>query len=260
MIKNTLHKSFQFAEKGDPTAFERTSMFEGHLLQPINAEAMSMPDSFSAWIFAVLLFCFVVAGWLLSFNTKRVWKTLDALSGNRGFGRLLKERSLFSEQLLSLPFIILILFCFSLFVLRMGMFFGVWGVAGVGTLLIFGQMVLVVGLLYLFKIAVIKFFAWIFKEQVSSRLYVLNLFVFNAGFALLLLPFLLVSFFGDSWFQTYVVYAMIFLFAVWFIWRAVRSFSILNSTTKFSYVHNFLYLCTLEIGYYLSIYLILSQH
>ncbi|MCL2414439.1 MAG: DUF4271 domain-containing protein [Bacteroidales bacterium] len=250
---------FEFAEKGDPTAFERASMFEGHLLQPINAEALPMPDSFSAWIFALLFFSFVVAGWLLNFGMKYVRQMPDALFGNRGFGRLTKERNLFSEQLV-LPFIILILLCFSLFALRVGMLFGYWDVSGVETLIVFGQLVLVVGLLLLLKIAIIKVFAWVFKEQASSRQYLLNLFVFNASFALLFLPFLLVSFLGNSWFQTNIVYAMIFLFAVWFIWRAIRSFLILISATKFSYVHNFLYLCTLEIGYYLSVYLILSQH
>jgi len=254
-----ISQCFDFAEKVNPSTFQRTSVFEEHLLQPVNLEALPMPDSFGAWIFVVLLLCFVVATWLLIFSVKYVRLIPNAIFGSRGFGNLLKERNLFFRQVF-LPFIVLALLCFSLFVLRIGMFFGVWGISGAETLIIFGQVVVVIGLLCLFKIAIVKAFAWIFKEQASTRQYLLNLFVFNAGLALLLLPFLLVSFFGDSWFQTYVVYAMILLFAVWFIWRAIRSFIILISTTKFSYVHNFLYLCTLEVGYYLLVYLILSQY
>jgi len=254
-----LSQCFEFAERGDPTAFERTSMFEGHLLQPVNLDVLPMPESFGAWVFVFLLFGFVMFAWLFSFNMERVLRIPNALLSNRGFGRLTKNGNLFAESLF-LPLIILVLVCFSLFVFRIGLFFGFWDFLGIETLIIFGQVVLAVGLLYLLKVALIKTLAWIFKEQAVARQYLLNLFVFNAGFAIILLPVLLVSFFGDSWLQTNVVYIMIFLFAVWFIWRAVRSFLVIISETKFSYVHNFLYLCTLEIGYYLSIYLILSRY
>ena len=218
-----------------------------------------MPDVFSAWIFALLFFCFVLFAWLTSFNLKRVGQMLNALLGNRGFTRLMKDGNVFSEQLF-LPFIILILFCMSLFAFRVGMMLEYWDIASVETLATFGQVMLGIGLLYVVKVVIIKISAWIFKEQVSATQYLLNLFVFNAGLTLLFLPLLLVAFFGDSWLQMTVVYIMFFLFAVCFIWRAVRSFLITISTTKFSYVHNFLYLCTLEIGYYLSIYLILSRY
>jgi len=254
-----LHRSFEFAEKVCPTEFQRPSMFEGHLLQPINVEALLIPDSFSAWVFALLLFCFVVAAWLLSFGLKHIQRLPNAFFGNRGFNRLAKERSYLSQQLL-LPVIIFTLFCVALFVLRVGMLFEIWEITGIETLLNFGQIALFVGLLYAIKIAIIKIVAWIFKEQAAARQYLLNLFMFNAGLAILLLPFLLMSFFGDVWFQTNVVYTMIFLFAGWFVWRAIRSFAVLISATKFSYVHNFLYLCALEIGFYLSVYLILSRY
>jgi len=254
-----LHKSFEFAEKVSPTEFQRPSMFEGHLLQPINAEALLIPDSFSAWIFALLLFCFMMSAWLLIFGIKHFQRLPNAFFGNRGFSRLAKERAFFSQQLL-LPLIILTLFCLSLFVLRIGMMYEWWDISGLETLLIFGQIMLFIGLLYLVKIALIKVVAWIFKEQVSGRLYIMNLLLFNVTLAMMLLPFLLMSFFGDTWFQANVVYGMMILFAVWFVWRAIRNYFVLISATKFSYVHNFLYLCTLEIGFYLSVFLILSRH
>jgi hypothetical protein len=254
-----LHRSFEFAEKVCPTEFQRPSMFEGHLLQPINAEALLIPDSFSAWIFALLLFCFMMSAWLLIFGIRHFQRLPNAFFGNRGFTRLAKERAFFSQHLL-LPLIILALLCLSLFVLRIGMMYEWWEISGVETLLIFGQIVLFIGLLYLVKIALVKIVAWIFKEQASARLYIMNLLLFNVILAMLLLPFLLMSFFGDTWFQANVVYGMMILFAVWFVWRAIRNYFVLISATKFSYVHNFLYLCALEIGFYLSVFLILNQH
>ena len=185
-MKNIYH-SFEFAEKVDPNAFERVSMFEGHLLQPINTEALPIPDSFSAWIFALLFFGFVLFVWLLSFNVKRVWQILGALFGNRGFSRLTKDGNLFSEQLF-LPFVVLMILIFSLFAFRVGMLLELWDISGIESLATFGQVLLGVGLLYVVKVVIIKIRGWIFKEQVASGLYILNSFVFNAGLTLLFLP------------------------------------------------------------------------
>ena len=257
-MKEYCNKSFEFAEIVDPTTFERVSMFEGHLLQRVNAEALSTPDSFSAWIFVLLFFGFVMFAWLLSFNIKRVIQLLSALFGNRGFNRLIKEGNLFSEPVF-FPLVILLLIGLSLFAFRVGMLAGLWNIAGLETLFTYGQVMLGVGALYLVKVVIIKIRAWIFKDQSAAILYLQNLFVFNSSLTLMFFPLLLLAFFADLWLQTIVVYVMIFLFAGWFIWRGVRSFLVINSATKLSYVHNFLYLCTLEIGYYLLVYVILSR-
>jgi hypothetical protein len=246
------------AEKVDASTFQRISVFENHLLTPVNTESLLIPDSFSAWFFALLLFGFVLFAWLMSFNIKRVGQMFGALFGNRGFARLTRDGDMFSEQLF-FPFVILMLLCFSLFVFRIGMLFEFWDMLGPETIAIYGQAVLGVGILYLVKVVFVKISAWIFKEQAAAKQYLLNLFVFNTSLTLLFLPLLLVAFFGDSWLQTSVVYTMIFLFAGCFIWRGIRSFLVTMFATKFSYVHIFLYLCTLEIGYYLLVYVVLNQ-
>jgi hypothetical protein len=256
-MKN-LSNCFEFAEKVNSETFQRVSMFEGHLLQPVNTEVLPISQPFSGWIFALLFFGFVLFAWLLTFNLKRVGQILGAIFGGRGFSKLTKDGHLFFEQLL-LPLIILILVSFSLFAFRIGMFLEFWDISNFDSLIIFGQVLFGVGMLYLIKVVIIKVSAWVFKEQAAATQYLLNLFVFNVGLSLLFLPFLLVVFFGDVWLQTTVVYMMIFLFAVWFIWRAIRSFLVILPTTKFSHIHNFLYLCTLEIGIYLLVYAILSQ-
>ncbi|MDR0437284.1 MAG: DUF4271 domain-containing protein [Bacteroidales bacterium] len=248
----------ELAEKVDVETFERISMFDGHLLKIINTEGLSMPNPYSAWFFALLFFSFVLFAWLMSFNIKRVGRLLGALFGNRGFSRLTRDGDVFSEQLF-FPIIILMLLCFSLFVFRVGMILGFWTMLEPETIAIYGQVMVGVGLLYLVKVIFIKISAWVFKEQTAATQYLLNLFVFNTSLTLLFLPLLLMAFFGDSWLQTSAVYTMIFLFAVWFIWRGVRSFSVTMSLTKFSYVHNFLYLCTFEIGYYLLVCVILNR-
>ena len=249
---------FEFAEKINPETFLRVSVFEGHSLQPVNTDVLPIQDTYNAWIFALLFFCFVLFAWLVSFNIKRIGQVLSALFGNRGFTQLTKDGNLFTEQFF-LPFVALMLLGLSLFAYRVGVVFDFWDIKSPETLTHFGQIMLGIGLLYLVKVVIIKITAWIFKEQASASQYLLNLFVFNSALTLCFLPLLLVAFFGDLWLQTGIIHAMIFLFAVWFIWRAIRSFSVIISTTKFSYVHNFLYLCTLEIGYYLLVYVILNR-
>ncbi len=251
----TIKPVFDFAETVEIGTFERSSIFDGHLLTPVHTNELPVPDLFNAWFFALLFFGFVLYAWLISFNIKRMGHLTNALFGTRGFNRLMKEGNIFSEQLF-FPLMILIVLCFSLFAFRIGMMLGFWDMLGPETILTYGYTALGVGLLYLGKIAVIKIIAWIFKEQTAAQQYMLNLFAFNTNLTLLFLPLLLVVFFGNLWLQTGVLYAMIFLFAVWFIWRGIRSFSITISVTKFSYVHNFLYFCTLEIGYYLLVYVV----
>jgi hypothetical protein len=245
------------AEKVEVGMFKQTSVFAEHLLKPVNSEGLPISEPFSAWFFALLFFGFVLFAWLMSFNVKRVGQMLSALFGNRGFARLTRDGDVFSEPFF-LPLTVLILLCFSLFAFRVGMLLEFWDMFGTETIVIYGQVALGVGLLYLVKVIIVKIIAWIFKEQVAATHYLLNLFVFNAGLALLFLPLLLAAFFSDFWFQTSMVYAMIFLFVGWLIWRGIRSFLVTISLTKFSYVHNFLYLCTLEIGYYLLVYAISS--
>ena len=244
-------------EKVDIGTFQRVSMFEEHLLKPVNTDYKEIFNQFSVWGFALLFFSLVLFAWLMSFNLKRVGQVLGALFGTRGFSRLTRDGNVFSEQFF-LPLVVLMLLCLSLFVFRVGTLLEFWGILGSETITIYGQIVFGIGLLYLVKVVIIKISAWIFKEQVTATQYLLNLFVFNTGLTLLFLPLLLIAFFGASWLQDWIVYAMIFLFAGWFIWRGVRSFLVINSATKLSYVHNFLYLCTLEIGYYLLVYVILS--
>jgi hypothetical protein len=258
LAKTNLSDCFEFAEKVNSETYIRVSMFEGHSLQPVNTDVLPIPDLFSGWIFVVLFFCFVLFVWLLSFSIKRIMQIVGAFFGNRGFTRLTKDGNVFSEPLF-LPFLMLMMLCLSLFAFRVGMLFGFWNILGVETLITFGQVVIGVGMLYLLKVVIIKITAWIFKEQVAASLYLLNLFVFNANLTLIFLPFLLVAFFGYSWLQTSAVYLMLLIFAGWYVWRAIRSFLEIISVTKFSHVHNFLYLCTLEIGYYLLVYVFLSQ-
>jgi len=199
----------------------------------------------------------------MSFHIKRVGQIFGALFGNRGLGRLTRDGDVFSEQLF-FPLIILILFCFSMSVFQIDMTLGFWTILEFETSFTYELVMAGVGLLYLAKVVFVKISAWIFKEQTAASQYLLNLFVFNASLALVCLPLLLIvffceSYFDNSWLQTGAVYVMIFLLAVGFIWRGVRSFFIIKSLTKFSYVHNFLYLCSFEIGSYLFAYVVLIQ-
>ena len=237
---------------------ELISMFEGHLLKPVHTKALPMPDVYNEWFFALLFLGFVLFAWLMSFNIKRVGQIFGALFGNRGFGRLLRDGDVFSEQIFA-PFVALMLLCFSLFIFRIGMLMEFWGMLDTATIAIYGQIILGIGLIYLIKVGLIKISAWIFKEQTAASQFLLNEFLFRISLTLLFFPLSLLAFFGDPWLQTSIIYVMIFLFAVWFVWHGIRSFFITISLTKFSYVHNFLYLCTLEIGYYLLVYVILNQ-
>ena len=255
---SVLKPFFELSETVDANTFLCPSVFQEHALKPINDAGLPILNSFNEWFFAVLFLGLVLYAWIVSFNIKRVGQMMNAIVGNRGFNRLTREGDVFSEQLF-FPLIVLIVLCFSLFAYRIGMVFNLWKMSEPNAIITYGKVMFSVGALYLGRVILVKIHAWIFKEQNAAHHYLLNVFVFNTMISLLLLPLLLVAFFGDLRIQTGILYAMFFLSAICYVWRGFRSFALINSLTKFSYFHNFLYLCTLEIGYYLSVYVVLNK-
>ncbi len=68
----TIKPVFDFAETVEIGTFERSSIFDGHLLTPVHTNELPVPDLFNAWFFALLFFGFVLYAWLISFNIKRM--------------------------------------------------------------------------------------------------------------------------------------------------------------------------------------------
>ncbi|MDR2906659.1 MAG: DUF4271 domain-containing protein [Bacteroidales bacterium] len=251
------HPVFELPEPVEVGMFQRPSLFSEHLLKPVHAEVVPRKEPFSDWLYVLLFGCFVLYAWLLTFNIKRVGQILGATLGHRRFSRMQHNGNVFAEPFF-FPFLLLVVLCFSLVVFRLGAWFDAWPLQGSNVLTSFGGIVAGVGLMYLLKVMLIKISSSIFKEQAAGMLYLQMLFVFNVSISLFFIPLLLMAFLAETQVQTATLWVMIFLFAVWYIWRGVRSFWEVKLLTKFLYVHNFLYFCTLEIGYYLLIYVVVN--
>lgn len=249
--------AFDFSGTLDISSYQCSSVFQHHSLRPLNDELLPILDSFNEWFFVVLFLSFTLYAWVMGFNFKRIGQMITATAEHRGFNRLIRDGNIFSEQIF-FPLIALIVFCFSLLMYRAGILLDYWEMNEPNAILHYGQILLGFGMLYLVRVVLIKIHAWIFKEHAAAHHYLLNLFVFNTVLSLFFLPLLLVTFFGEPRLQTGIFYILFFLLSGWYIWRWIRSFFYINSLTKFSYVHNFLYLCTLEIGYYLLVYVALK--
>jgi hypothetical protein len=115
---------------------------------------------------------------------------------------------------------------------------------GIGTLLVFLELLGIYIAFSALKISVIWLISVTFKNKETAKEYIQNILIYNLVLGILLLPVLLLIIYTYHELFLYVagglVLIMIFL-------RFIRGVAIGLSDSKFSLFHLFLYLCTLEI-------------
>ncbi len=227
-------------------AVERPSMFVPHQLQQKHFSEISQVKEDRSWFFGLLLLGFVLYAWIFSSGIQRVIQLVSASFQTRSYNKLTREGNLFGERSF-FPLLFLIVLCLSLFFFRIGTEYGFQHFSDKEQWNLFGKCFLGICIILILKILFIRISAWLFKEQAAGANYLSLLFIFDSCMALTFLPLLLASFFGDLWLQKITLYIMIFIIVTGFIFRFFRLVLLGINTTKFSFVHNFLYFCTLEI-------------
>jgi hypothetical protein len=116
--------------------------------------------------------------------------------------------------------------------------------AGLGNLLLFAGFLGVYIVLFLLKIFVIWLISVIFKNPSTASEYIQNILIYNLVLGIIFLPLLLLMTFT---FRDIILYISIGIALILMGLRFIRGIAIGLSDTKFSLIHLFLYLCTLEI-------------
>ena len=116
--------------------------------------------------------------------------------------------------------------------------------SGISSLLLFAGFLGIYILIFLIRIIVIRVISLIFKNPATASEYIQTIIIFNLVMGILMLPLLLIMAFT---LRDIVLYIAIGLAFILMVLRFIRGFSIGLSDTKFSLIHLFLYLCTLEI-------------
>lgn len=221
----------------------RTSVFVQHHLQPKNPVAKLHTGGPGDWVVAILLTGFFLLAWNHVFNPGRFLQVIKAALSRRYVNQLIREGNLFTERI-SIALIILYLITVSLLLYLINS-----RITGIRPETVPDWMVylfILAGLaVYLFaKVSLIVILGMIFKTKEATYHYLLNMMLFAAVSAPLLLFLLVLMVYIP---QNALFYPALALLSLFIIIRFIRGFLIGSELTKFSYLLLFVYLCSLEI-------------
>ncbi|MCA6361451.1 MAG: DUF4271 domain-containing protein [Bacteroidetes bacterium] len=120
----------------------------------------------------------------------------------------------------------------------------------------YGALALAFVLLYLIKSVATRFMGFVFDKKEAALEYIYNILLFNKTLGLLLFPVTVLLAFAHEIPPEWLVFTGLGLWGIILVYRLFRGILIGLSTSGFSLVYIFLYLCTLEI---LPFFVILKQ-
>lgn len=107
--------------------------------------------------------------------------------------------------------------------------------------------ILLSGLIYFIKLAILKFIGWAFKMEQATNDYLYNVFLINKILGVALLPFSIILAFGSGNWLNLIFIVAIALGIILLFNRYTRSWSSLGSFFQFSKFHFFMYFCASEL-------------
>lgn len=198
------------------------------------------------WVFIALVAIFILLMWLRRINPKKMWVYLSAFYNRRALNELFDE-----ENLLSSPFSLIL---FLAFCLTGGLFItkaiGVVGGSQTTDFTNYTTFGLFAGgllIVYAAKIIFIQLIGFIFKIYPLARQYAFNVYLLNNILGLMLIPLVALAYYTGAPADVWATYTGIALFALFFVLRFVKAFTIEGVAAPLNLLYLFLYLCTLEI-------------
>jgi len=223
------------------------SLFKSHNLQIKNFETGQLRKTNENWIAFILLFCIILFTYIRFNYRKRLGQIFKAFFSERDVNQLVREGNLFYEGI-SVPLFINYTLIISLFVYFASKNFHRTIQYSSG-LIIYGKIILIMGLIYLLKILIVQVIGFIFKSIKETTQHILIIYIFNQVLGLILLPFLIIIYYATYFasFNSYVFYSALIMVLLVYLFRIFRLAFFGLFQSKFSNFYLFLYLCTVEI-------------
>ena len=208
------------------------------ILQPLTS-----PELKNNWIFWILLAGFVVLTMVRYYHEKRLRLFGSSIFKRSAAIQLIRESPIYSHRSF-FPMLLIYIISITLLIFQSVEITSPGSTEGIKTLLVFLEFLGIYVAFSLVKILVIWLISVTFKNKETAKEYIQNILIYNLVTGILLLPLLLLIIYTYHELFLYLagglVLIMIFL-------RFIRGIAIGLSDSKFSLIHLFLYLCTLEI-------------
>lgn len=224
-----------------------TNLYHGHFLHPANDHPLAKTGTSPDWFFPILLLVLSIYAALRIFYTKYFSQMVLAFVNNNLTNQIVRDENILVQRTstyLSLVFNLIA----ALFLYLISLHYG-WNLGGVGTgfnrFLFFAVLI---SFVYALKFLVLKISGRLFNLEREMATYIFNTFLINNILGIVLLPFIFLMAYNQVVSTQWFIVLGLSIVALAFGYRIFRGILIGLSTSTFSLLYLFLYLCTLEIA------------
>lgn len=224
-----------------------TDLYHGHFLHPANQTPISKTASSPDWFFPILLLVLSVYAALRIFYTKYFSQMVLAFVNNNLTNQIVRDENILVQRTstyLSLVFNLIA----ALFLYLVSLNYG-WRLGGIGSgfnrFLLFAVLI---SLVYALKFLILKIAGRLFNLEREMATYIFNTFLINNILGIVLLPFIFLMAYNQVVSTQWFIVLGLSIVGLAFGYRIFRGILIGLSTSTFSLLYLFLYLCTLEIA------------
>ncbi|MCB9446754.1 MAG: DUF4271 domain-containing protein [Flavobacteriales bacterium] len=198
------------------------------------------------WWFPVIFLLVIIVAWVRAFHQKGVRFLINTFVTTRGTHQSMLDENVMMKKA---SVFLNLLFAFSM---SMFMYLVLWD----GTIHIAGwqggfrgfiQILSILAAVYVLKLAVIRLIGWVFDIRQASQDYAFNVFLWQKGIGVLLLPLVVLMAYLPLKNYNLLVYIGLSIVLILWVVRVFRGYQVAGSVFGFSRFHLILYLCTLEI-------------
>jgi hypothetical protein len=208
------------------------------LLQPLAPQVF-----LNNWIFWILLAGFAILTMTRYYHSKRLKLLASAIFKRSAAQQLIRESPVSSHRSF-FPLFLIYLISLLLLIHQAAEIASPGSGEGIGSLLIYGPFLGGYVVYSLLKILVIWLISVTFKNTDTAKEYIQNILIYNLMLGILMLPILLLIIYTYHALFLYIAGGLALIII---LLRFIRGIAIGLSDAKFSLLHLFLYLCTLEI-------------
>ena len=195
------------------------------------------------WIFWIILAGFVILTMTRYYHEKRLKLFGSSIFKRSAAIQLIRESPVYSHRSF-FPLLSIYIISVTLLIYQTVEILSPGSAEGIKTLLVFAEFLGIYIVFSLLKILVIWLISLTFKNIDTAKEYIQNILIYNMVLGILLLPLLLLIIYTYHELFLYVAGGLMFIIIGL---RFIRGIAIGLSDPKFSLIHLFLYLCTLEI-------------
>lgn len=226
--------------------FQHKSLFESHEHQSKSwLEKERESNYYPSWVFGILFAVVLIMSWNFNVNRVYIQKIFMACFGRRNLNLLFHDGDILRERI-----IIVLMFSFiTTLSLAVYGFFDIYdyNLFQYSSFLNFLVILLAVVLFILLKQSVIRFLGNVFRAKNETTLYLTNTVCYYFLETMLLLPLLFFLFYVDSFYTHIVLIIVLILLPIMVLLRLTKGLVMILLDSKFSQLHFFSYLCTIEL-------------